>query len=499
MQTRPRATVEPARTPPAFAWRPFALAAAITTALIVARSAVYWRYEHAFFDSDQAIVGLMAKHLIEGRAFPLFYYGQTYMLGVDAWAMAPIFLVFGATVRSLHGTLVLMNLAAAGLLLYGLMRDVRLSAWIAIAPLVFFAFAPPRTAAWLIEAGANIGPLIYVPLLWLLRRRPLWFGVVLGIGVLNREFTIYVVPALLAGDAVTRALFTRERARFWLAAAVAALATWQGIQALKPYSDMMGPGTRGQLIRGEAGSAIGNVEERIAIVPSAIPRRAAAMVWTHLPGLWGLRRTSDAVASQGHGWLFWPITAGLLFALVRALWCRSRYGGRVSDGFAWYLATVGFLAAAVYVMTRNAEGIVPRYLLLTPLLPIGVTAAHLVNDRARWARAVTIAMLAVWTASSAVDHWAQVERYAHGLEPDEFPALVRRLDTREIHVAEAGYWRAYKVTFLTQERVKVASTDLVRIDEYQRLAQDAGASLVRIQEEPCPNGDHVGIWYLCRP
>ena len=34
--------------------------------------------------ADQAIVGLMAKNLSELRAFPVFFYGQTCMLGVEA-------------------------------------------------------------------------------------------------------------------------------------------------------------------------------------------------------------------------------------------------------------------------------------------------------------------------------------------------------------------------------------------------------------------------------
>src|SRR5690606_8036246 len=37
-------------------------------ALIVLRSWVFLQYEQADFDADQAIVGLMAKHLSEGRA-----------------------------------------------------------------------------------------------------------------------------------------------------------------------------------------------------------------------------------------------------------------------------------------------------------------------------------------------------------------------------------------------------------------------------------------------
>jgi hypothetical protein len=47
------------------------------------------------------------------------------------------------------------------------------------------------------------------------------------------------------------------------------------------------------------------------------------------------------------------------------------------------------------------------------------------------------------------------------------------------------------------ERVKVASTDVVRIAEYQRLASAAGADLVRVLEEPCAGGMQVGTWYLC--
>jgi len=75
-----------------------AVALTVAAALVLFRSIVFIAYEHAFFDSDQAIVGLMAKHLVEGRAFPLFYYGQTYMLVVDAWVAA-----FKDKVRQIDG------------------------------------------------------------------------------------------------------------------------------------------------------------------------------------------------------------------------------------------------------------------------------------------------------------------------------------------------------------------------------------------------------------
>src|SRR2546425_11479087 len=51
--------------------------------LVLARSFLPAWYEAYDFNSDQAIVGLMAKHLTELRTFPLFFYGQHYMLAVQ--------------------------------------------------------------------------------------------------------------------------------------------------------------------------------------------------------------------------------------------------------------------------------------------------------------------------------------------------------------------------------------------------------------------------------
>ena len=55
--------------------------ALVLLAAVVLRGVFFLRFDESYFDSDQAIVGLMAKHLLEGRAFPLFFYGQEYMLG----------------------------------------------------------------------------------------------------------------------------------------------------------------------------------------------------------------------------------------------------------------------------------------------------------------------------------------------------------------------------------------------------------------------------------
>src|SRR5215467_13428238 len=123
------------------------IAIAVAWLLVLARSAVYVWHEQAFFDSDQAIVGLMAKHLAEGRAFPLFYYGQPYVLATEAWLMAPWFVIFPASVALLHLSLVVTNLAIVTLLIDALCRWGNLRPFYALAAASFFAFAPPLTAA----------------------------------------------------------------------------------------------------------------------------------------------------------------------------------------------------------------------------------------------------------------------------------------------------------------------------------------------------------------
>ena len=105
--------------------RPLLWAAGLA-ALVILRSAVFVFWPAAHFDSDQAVTGLMAKHLAELRAFPIFWYGQTYMLGVEAWAAAPLMALAGASVTALKLPLLAMNIVIALLLFRGLTRDAGL-------------------------------------------------------------------------------------------------------------------------------------------------------------------------------------------------------------------------------------------------------------------------------------------------------------------------------------------------------------------------------------
>ena len=172
--------------------------ATLAVALVLFRSIVPIWYEGFDFDSDQAIVGLMAKHLAEARTFPLFFYGQNYMLGVQAWLAAPLFLVIGrSSVFLLRLPLVAINCAVAVLLIAGLVKNVKIRPGLAFVAALPFIMPTPIAGSRLLQTlGASVEPFLYVLVLWALRRRPFLFGAVLGVGFLHREFTIFAVPAI---------------------------------------------------------------------------------------------------------------------------------------------------------------------------------------------------------------------------------------------------------------------------------------------------------------
>ncbi|MEA3351726.1 MAG: glycosyltransferase family 39 protein, partial [Chloroflexota bacterium] len=53
------------------------------------------------FNSDEAVVALMARHILQGER-PIFFYGQAYMGSLDAWLVAGAFRFFGEKVWAIR-------------------------------------------------------------------------------------------------------------------------------------------------------------------------------------------------------------------------------------------------------------------------------------------------------------------------------------------------------------------------------------------------------------
>jgi hypothetical protein len=139
-----------------------------------------------------------------------------------------------------------------------------------------------------------------------------------------------------------------------------------------------------------------------------------------------------------------------------------------------------------------------RYEMLSLLGAAGLGAWSTSGRRPLGGRTWMAAALVI-VATAAV-RTRRCSRSTCGNRRDAKLMLARQLEARGVRYATSDYWIAYAVTFLTNEKTKIASTDLVRIREYNRLVESHPEETIRISREPCPNGHRAieGI-YFCNP
>jgi hypothetical protein len=485
------------------------LALACVAIVVVARSVVFVFWEQSYFDSNQAVIGLMAKHLVERRAFPLFMYGQPYMLAVEAWLAAPLFLLAGPSATALKLPLLAMNLAIAALLLVCLRREVRLTPAAAAVTTIFFVLPSPGTAATLLEAsGGVLEPFLYVLLIWIARRRPVWCGVAVGIGFLHREFSIYGLASLVALEAAHRSLFTWQGLRRLAITLLVASAIWGVVQAAAPYSSAMGPGTTWADLA-YSGSNVAEIEKRFCFDWRTIPGGVAKLATVHWPQLFGTRvqRLSeygiDSRASQGLWGVGLLLGAAMLLAAVRvaATLISERRWRRTYD-FCAYLVLVGALSVAVYVVARC--GVMDlarlRYELLSILGAVGLAGWYLLVEPSPRIKTVWVALVLSWAVVNATSHIRLLAEYLRTPPTSAKELIARQLEARGIRYGISDYFISYQVAFLTGERVQMSSTNRVRISLYEREVAQHRHEAVRVSRVPCGTEPPVipGV-YFCPP
>jgi hypothetical protein len=488
--------------------RAWVLAGAVT--LTVLRCATLVGFEGPRFDSDQALIGLMTKHLIEGRAFPVFTYGQPYMLGVEAWLAVPFFLVGGATAQMLKMPLLLVNVAIAAMLVRGIERATGLRPMLALVPALFFILAAPGTATLLLEAsGGNVEPFLMVLVLWAVRRRPFAFGAVLAFGVLQREFTIYALGALAMLRVVDGTVFRRDGWRPIFAGMVSFGAMWQGVYLLKQFSSINGPGTSAEWAPLEASANLAALAGRVCVDTSRIASSVAGLATSHLADLFGASDrdmaafTINSQLHQGAPWL-WPVLgSALALGFVRVAYLAFRQGRRPWSPpleFPSYLLLVGLQAILIYAVVRCGQlGIAEmRYSLLGVFGAVGLTAALLTIETSRLSRAAAVAVVLLWSSVMVASHGRLASQYVFDPPVNPRRVLADTLVKQGVRFAYADFWDAYIVSFLTNEQVIVATRSFVFIDEYQWIVDRRSDEAVHINHEPCPGGTAIALWlHVC--
>ena len=478
-----------------------ALVGALAVLLVLLRSFVATYYEGFYFNSDQAIVGLMARHLSRLHTFPLFYYGLNYMLGVEAWIIAPLFALGRSSVALARLPFVALNALVAVWLVYRLVDRGGLRPATAFVAALPFIMPTPVAGGQLLElAGSCVEPFVYVLLLWALRRRPFAFGLVLAIAYLHREFTIFVLPALLLVECRRPEFWTRGNVRrfAWVAAGFALV--WLVVDDLKLH--LIGNGLLGQAasLRGQMCTSLPELWPRVrAMATEAVP----ILYGGHPMPVAAARMTSSLVAGwSAIGWMI-AVTLGVMVVRVVST-SRRRVDAAAPEserGFGVYLALVGLFTACAYPLSCNVMlGAPPllRYLLLALLLPIGCFVAFMQRERSRQLRTLATAAFVLWGAMNLWDNVRLIRGALQDPPGSEHRALVNYLLQQRIRYARAIYWDAYIVDFLSGERITVASVDIIRIPEYQTEVDEHAAAAVNLERLPCEGATRVASWCITR-
>ena len=474
---------------------------AILLLVVLGRSAVFILFPESYFDSDQAIVGLMAKHLSELRAFPVFNYGQTYLLGVEAWLVAPLFAVFGVSGTVLKLPLLAMNVAITLLLVRTFEREMGLRTWqAAVAALPFVLPSVGLTAGLVESSGGSLEPFVYVVLIWVTRHRPLLCGLVVGIGFLNREFSIYGLVALAGVEALSRTLFTRAGAARAARVVGVAAAVWIAVQGVKQFSSAAGPGTS----VGDTFTAANNLAElagRTCLSPMKSLAGAGRLFSVHWPAILGTGRiplstfSIESRVTQGLAGSSWLPFLLVLLSVAGIAWAaRSNVGAppppRFAPRFGQYLVLVGLLSVAGYLFGRCGEVnfYLIRYELLSPLAIVGLAGWFLSVAPPKALQAAWAAAFAGWILVAAVPHVQLIKEYANDPPVPAKRELIRALEAGGIRYGTADYWLAYYIDFMTNERMVFAATSPQRILLYNKIVADHAAEAVHLSRQPCEGG-----------
>lgn len=421
-------------------------------------------------NSDAAIVGLQAMHLLAGER-SAFLWGSGYQTSADAWIAAIFFALFGATPLVLMISALTLHVAAT-LLAYGALRR-RFSPWsslLLVLPLVFtpssvhsYALYPPRqlsltlalAAFWAVH-GARVrfdaeeaaGPLSVSKLE---RRGRTWLfvgGVLATLAVAADPYPLLLVPVC----ALFAALVARDAIRIW----AARFGRWAFGAALGivPFLIL-------HRLKGATGGQLG-------LTTDGIGRRFDLLVGECLP--WAL---SYKVYFAHHVMDYLPWNAPVWFRVLGITGALLLVAAVVyalvavfAPSIPWRVRAVGFAAACAFPLAIVAfllsvmvmDHFSMRYLVvLTLMTPFAVSPAAYTLGPKRFAIA-----LAPHVAASAIAGWVGYGPFVDGIAPvrntpelaDDY-ALLDALRARGIQYAAADYWASYRLTLLANESVIV--------------------------------------------
>jgi hypothetical protein len=406
-------------------------------------------------DSDEAVVGLMARSFQHGHLRAM-YWGQAYGGTIEQAVAAVVFSVFGVSTLALKLVPVALDAVAAMLTWrVGLRATTRRAA--AVAGLLMWVW--PGVFVWWStkERGfyeACLGLSVAVVLL------------ALQIGQTPRlthrvELVRWAALGLCAG----LAFWESPQSLYVLVPVAVWLAVWQwrrcagAIVAVPAFAAGALP-----WIVWNAANRWHGLKAQPAAVPGGYSSHLRTFARAGLPTVLGLRTAYTQAWIAGH-WHRLLYVAALLVLAVGVLRLGRRGAPILLVLAAFPLIHAGFPSSG-YV----GEG---RYLyFLLPWLALAVASAT-----RRSASTAVVVVLAVAVSVAGLVHMRDATApFAGGKPlPDNFAPLERALESHGVTRAWADYWIAYRVTFETRGRVIVAPTSTDRFPAYTAAVKAAAS------------------------
>lgn len=412
-------------------------------------------------DSDEAIVGLMAKHMAAGTAWPVFYYGQHYMGSLEPLLVAAGFRMFGQSNVILLGVPLLVGVALIPLT-FVLTRQLGNVLAARLATL-YMAVPPTSLTVWSTKARGGFIEVLFLGALalWVAARfmrrpdlaRTLLLGAILGLGWwVNNQIIFFIVPiGLFALARLVREAVAARRPRLLvehgLAAVVSFIAGGIPFWLYNLQHDFVSFG----MFKAAGGSSLGD--------------HVAGLFSTAIPIILGAERFWQAeevfpgsvlVAYLAWGIILCAIVAGRRTAITRLLRGAPDEGRPIELYLTFIVMTpLIFTVSSFGWLVEAPRYLLPMYVGLSPLFGLGIIA---IASRSRiLAAGVAAAVLTMNLASSYLGGRAVPgepfvafgERVAR-----DHSELIDWLDSRGVRWVRTNYWIGYKLAFETDERIR---------------------------------------------
>ncbi|AKU94294.1 Membrane protein [Labilithrix luteola] len=432
-------------------------------------------------NSDAAVVGLQAMHILRGEAAP-FLWGSGYQTATDSFVAAAFFALFGASPLVLMLSALTLHVLGTWFVFATLRR--RFTSWTALLltlPLVVspssvhsYALYPPRQASltlalaafWAIDSASEGSE----------RARWTWLasgGALALLAVGADPYPLVLLPAIGVFGLTTIARDSRIERFGTIAKRFQAFALGAGL-GLLPFIQLHRlAGAK----KGPMGLTTNMVSHHVRLLvdeclPWALSYKVyyAHHVMDYLP--WDAPLAFRLVGIVGAVLLGAIVCFGLVSPFVRAIpWNIRRLG--FAGALAFPTAIGGFLVS-VMVMDHFSM----RYLaVLTLMAPFAAAPAARFLGTRRFAL-----VFAPHLVASAVAGWVGYGPFVRGALPvieapelrDDYQAF-DLLRARGITYAEADYWTAYRLTLLADEKLVVVPTNAVedRYPPYRRAFESA--------------------------